>query len=182
MFLFLLVTDHTKKGSPIVTAITFAIIALVIYVPAGYYLERFLWRRRMAKMGTPCDGVEAGMADVRMFTVGPLQENCFLVRSPDSDRAVLVDPGEEPERLLGALESLGITRVEAILLTHTHFDHVGAVAPLARATGAPVYCPELERQVLANIMDYVLWPGLGPTRATRPITSSAAVRRWSWPG
>jgi glyoxylase-like metal-dependent hydrolase (beta-lactamase superfamily II) len=102
------------------------------------------------------------MADVRMFTVGPLQENCFLVRSPDSDRAVLVDPGEEPERLLGALESLGITRVEAILLTHTHFDHVGAVAPLARATGAPVYCPELERQVLANIMDYVLWPGLGP--------------------
>jgi len=74
----------------------------------------------------------------------------------------LVDPGEEPERLLGALESLGITRVEAILLTHTHFDHVGAVAPLARATGAPVYCPELERQVLANIMDYVLWPGLGP--------------------
>jgi Flp pilus assembly protein TadB len=53
MFLFLLVTDHTKKGSPIVTAITFAIIALVIYVPAGYYLERFLWRRRMAKMGTP---------------------------------------------------------------------------------------------------------------------------------
>jgi glyoxylase-like metal-dependent hydrolase (beta-lactamase superfamily II) len=102
------------------------------------------------------------MADVRMFTVGPLQENCFLVRSPDSDRAVLVDPGEEPERLLGALESLGITTVEAILLTHTHFDHVGAVAPLARATGAPVYCPELERQVLANIMDYVLWPGLGP--------------------
>lgn len=102
------------------------------------------------------------MADVRMFTVGPLQENCFLVRSLDSDRAVLVDPGEEPERLLGALESLGITTVEAILLTHTHFDHVGAVAPLARATGAPVYCPELERQVLANIMDYVLWPGLGP--------------------
>ncbi len=102
------------------------------------------------------------MADVRMFTVGPLQENCFFVRSPDSDRAVVVDPGEEPERLLGALESLGITTVEAILLTHTHFDHVGAVAPLARATGAPVYCPELERQVLANIMDYVLWPGIGP--------------------
>ena len=53
MFLFLLVTDHTKKGSPIVTAIIFAILALLIYVPAGYYLERFLWRRRMAKMGTP---------------------------------------------------------------------------------------------------------------------------------
>jgi hypothetical protein len=53
MFVFLLVTDHTKKGSPIITAIVFAIVAMVIYVPAGYYLERFLWRRRMAKMGTP---------------------------------------------------------------------------------------------------------------------------------
>lgn len=51
MFVFLLVTDNTKKGSPIITAIVFAILALVIYVPAGYYLERFLWRRRMAKMG-----------------------------------------------------------------------------------------------------------------------------------
>ena len=52
--------------------------------------------------------------------------------------------------------------VEAILLTHTHFDHVGAVAPLARATGAPVYCPELEVPVLADIMAYVPWPGFGP--------------------
>ncbi|HWD63853.1 MAG TPA: hypothetical protein VG405_01640 [Solirubrobacteraceae bacterium] len=51
MFVFLLLTDHTKKGSPIITAVLFAIIAMVIYVPAGYYLERFLWRRRMLKMG-----------------------------------------------------------------------------------------------------------------------------------
>lgn len=102
------------------------------------------------------------MIDVRMFTVGPLQENCFIVRAEDSDRAVVVDPGEEPQRLLDALQALGVASVEAILLTHTHFDHVGAVAPLARATGAPVYCPALERDVLANIMDYVLWPGIGP--------------------
>jgi hydroxyacylglutathione hydrolase len=53
-------------------------------------------------------------------------------------------------------------RIEAILLTHTHFDHVGAVAPVARATSAPVYCPELETFVLANIMDFVPWPGFGP--------------------
>jgi hypothetical protein len=55
MFVFLLLTDHTKKGSPIITAVLFAIIAMVIYVPAGYYLERFLWRRRMIKMGRPVD-------------------------------------------------------------------------------------------------------------------------------
>jgi hydroxyacylglutathione hydrolase len=100
--------------------------------------------------------------DARMFTVGPVQENSFIVRTPGSSRAVIVDPGDEAPRLIEALQALEITTVEAILLTHTHFDHVGAVAPVALATGAPVYCPELEVQVLANINDYVRWPGFGP--------------------
>jgi glyoxylase-like metal-dependent hydrolase (beta-lactamase superfamily II) len=102
------------------------------------------------------------MIDVHMFTVGPVQENCFVVREKGSERAVIVDPGEEPERLLQALDSLELKTLDAILVTHTHFDHIGAVAPVANATGAPVYCPELEKQVLANIMDYVPWPGFGP--------------------
>ncbi|MGO9976962.1 MAG: MBL fold metallo-hydrolase [Solirubrobacteraceae bacterium] len=102
------------------------------------------------------------MIDVRMFTVGPVQENCFIVRAKGSDRALVIDPGEEAERLLKAIEALGIRAVDAILLTHTHFDHVGAVAPLAHATGAPVYCPELERAVLADIMAFIPWPGFGP--------------------
>lgn len=96
-----------------------------------------------------------------MFTVGPVAENCFFARRDGSQRAVVVDPGDEAPRLQGALEQLGL-EVEAILLTHTHFDHVGAVAPLARATGAPVYCPRIEREVLANINDFVPWPGFGP--------------------
>jgi len=99
---------------------------------------------------------------VRIFTVGPVQENCFIVREKDSGTALIVDPGEEADRLLKAVDELGIEKVDAILVTHTHFDHVGAVAPVAQATGAPVYCPELERDVLANIMDYVPWPGFGP--------------------
>jgi glyoxylase-like metal-dependent hydrolase (beta-lactamase superfamily II) len=102
------------------------------------------------------------MIDVRMFTVGPVQENCFFVREQGSDRALIVDPGDEPDKLLQALDALEIKQVEAILLTHTHFDHIGAVAPVAKATGAPVYCPELETFVLANIMDFVPWPGFGP--------------------
>ena len=102
------------------------------------------------------------MIDVRMFTVGPVQENCFIVRAGDGEHAVIVDPGDEPARLLEAIDALGIKTVDAILLTHTHFDHIGAVAPVAAATGAPVYCPELETHVLANVMDYVPWPGFGP--------------------
>ena len=99
--------------------------------------------------------------DIRMFTVGPVAENCFIARRDGAAEAIIVDPGEEAERLLGVIEELGL-KLEAILLTHTHFDHVGAVAPVARATGAPVYCPELEKDVLANINAFVPWPGFGP--------------------
>src|SRR3990170_3753173 len=99
--------------------------------------------------------------DVRVFTVGPVAENTYIFRKDDSDRALIVDPGDEPDKLLQAIEELGVG-IDAILLTHTHFDHVGAVAPVARATGAPVYCPEIEVPVLADIMSYVPWPGFGP--------------------
>ena len=99
--------------------------------------------------------------DVRGFTVGPVQENTWLVRRDGADRALLIDPGDEADRLLGAIEQLGVG-LDAILLTHTHFDHVGAVAPVARATGAPVYCPKIEVGVLADIMAFVPWAGFGP--------------------
>jgi glyoxylase-like metal-dependent hydrolase (beta-lactamase superfamily II) len=105
--------------------------------------------------------------DVQMFTVGPVQENCFLVRLDGADHAVIVDPGEEAPRLLEAIESQGLT-LDAILLTHTHFDHVGAVAPIARKTGAPVYCPQLEVPVLQDVMAYVPWPGFGPFESWDP--------------
>ena len=105
--------------------------------------------------------------DVRMFTVGPVQENAFLLRREGSDRALLVDPGDEADKLLGAIDALGVT-LDAILLTHTHFDHVGAVAPVATATGAPVYCPKLEVGVLQDIMAFVPWPGFGPFESWDP--------------
>jgi hydroxyacylglutathione hydrolase len=98
--------------------------------------------------------------DVRVLTVGPVAENCFVVRGEGGERGLIIDPGEEPERILRLVDELGIG-VDAILLTHTHFDHIGAVAPVARATGAPVYCPEIEVPVLADIMSWVP-PGFGP--------------------
>jgi hydroxyacylglutathione hydrolase len=99
--------------------------------------------------------------DVEMLTVGPVAENCFLLRRQGADKLLIVDPGEEAERILAAVEASG-AEVEAILLTHCHFDHVGAVAPVARATGAPVYCPEIEVPILADIMRFVPWEGFGP--------------------
>ena len=99
--------------------------------------------------------------EVLSFTVGPVAENAYLIWKEGSDKALMIDPGDEPDRLMAPLaeRDLGL---EAILLTHCHFDHIGAVAPVARATGAPVYCPEFEVQILADVMAYVPWPGIGP--------------------
>ncbi len=111
--------------------------------------------------------------DIRSFTVGPVQENAYIVRLPGAGtdpggvgQALLIDPGDEPDRLLEAIEQLGV-QIEAILITHCHFDHIGAVAPLARATGAPVYCPEIERPVLEDIA-LGTPPGFGPFESYTP--------------
>jgi hydroxyacylglutathione hydrolase len=100
--------------------------------------------------------------DARMFTVGPVQENAYIVHRPGEDRAVMIDPGDEAPRLLEALRAIDITTLEAILLTHTHFDHIGAVAEVARATGAPVYVPEREVEMLRDPNAYMRLPGFGP--------------------
>jgi|SRR6185312_3765419 len=87
--------------------------------------------------------------DVHRLTVGPLAEHCYLARrDADSTRAIVVDPGADAPAVLDLVERLGVT-VEAILVTHCHVDHVGAVAPVARATGAPVHCAEVEAPILA---------------------------------
>ena len=99
--------------------------------------------------------------DVRMFTVGPVAENSYIFRRDGSDRALIVDPGDEPDKLLDAIEALGV-ELDGILLTHTHFDHIGAVAPVARATGAEVWVPEIERSCWPTSTRSCPGPGLGP--------------------
>jgi hydroxyacylglutathione hydrolase len=105
--------------------------------------------------------------EARWLTVGPVQENTWIARQEGAAEALLIDPGEEPDTLTAALDELGAT-VEAILITHCHFDHVGAVAEMARRTGAPVYCPEGEVFILENINDYVRFPGFGPFESYTP--------------
>jgi glyoxylase-like metal-dependent hydrolase (beta-lactamase superfamily II) len=114
--------------------------------------------------------------DVRCLTVGPLQENCWIVRR--EERALVVDPGDEGDRLVEAVDGL---TVEAILLTHTHFDHVGAVAQMARHTGAPVHCPKLEVPFLQDINAYT-FPGYGPFEPYDPEETVEGGERLSLAG
>ncbi len=69
---------------------------------------------------------------VSTFTVGPLQENAYMLLDDDSGEAVFVDPGSEGDRLAEAVTAAG-ARLTEIWLTHAHFDHVGGVAALCRA-------------------------------------------------
>lgn len=84
-----------------------------------------------------------GTLRIQQLTVGPLEENCWLLADPESGKAVLVDPGDEADRLLAAVDASGCT-LEAIWLTHAHFDHVGAIAPIVRARGVPVLMHPLD--------------------------------------
>lgn len=72
------------------------------------------------------------------LALGPIGTNCYILYKEDTKTALVIDPGEEAERILARLEAQEL-RLAAILLTHGHFDHVGAVKTLAKKTGAAVY-------------------------------------------
>lgn len=78
------------------------------------------------------------MLNVITLPLGVYQTNCYLISRKDSDSCVVIDPGDTPEAVLEQAAALGKT-VSAILLTHCHFDHVGAVKSISEATGCPVY-------------------------------------------
>lgn len=78
------------------------------------------------------------MPNIYPMILGDYQTNCYLAWGGDSDTCVVIDPGYEPERVLKQAERLGKT-VQAILLTHGHFDHVGGVRAIAAETGCEVY-------------------------------------------
>ena len=102
------------------------------------------------------------MIDVRMFTVGPVQENCFIVREKDSGTALIVDPGDEAERLLRRSTSSGSRRSRR---SSSPTPTSTTSAPWRPSRGPPARrctAPSSRRDVLANIMDYVPWPGFGP--------------------
>lgn len=107
------------------------------------------------------------MVKVHLLTLGAYQTNCYIFHEENSKTCCVVDPGYEPEAIVNKLQELGLT-LEAILLTHGHFDHVGGVRQLAADTDCDVYlCGE----------DLVLPPQLtaGPLYYTHTYAEGAVL-------
>lgn len=82
-------------------------------------------------------GAEARL-EIHTFTASGFGENAYLVHRPGGDRAVAIDPGGEADRMAARLEGEGL-RLEAVLLTHAHIDHIEGVAALVERHPAPIY-------------------------------------------
>lgn len=88
-------------------------------------------------MTVPAPTRTHGSVRIWSLSTGPLQENALLVAGAD-DQGFLFDPGDDASRILALVRATGVT-VQAILLTHAHFDHIGAVQPVREALKVPVY-------------------------------------------
>ncbi len=98
------------------------------------------------------------MLDIRRWTVGPFAENPYLLACAETGQAVFIDPGDDAPRLLRAVAEAGVS-LQAIVLTHAHLDHVGAVTEMREATGAPVYLHRADDRLLAQAPAY--WAAFG---------------------
>jgi glyoxylase-like metal-dependent hydrolase (beta-lactamase superfamily II) len=83
------------------------------------------------------------------ITVGPFQENCYLVTDDTRGVSAVVDPGAEPERIIEMIERSGTT-LESIFITHAHVDHVGGIAALKRKWTVPVWLHSLDLPLYAR--------------------------------
>src|SRR5262245_8783619 len=112
---------------------------------------------------------------VDRYELGPVATNCYVVRTErGAPEAVVVDPGADATTLRLEIARMGTT-VAGILVTHTHYDHIGAVADLAEATGAPVFVSEVEARVVANPDDYYPGMGIRPWQAETTLAGDETV-------
>ncbi|WP_432358609.1 MBL fold metallo-hydrolase [Sporosarcina sp. UB5] len=88
------------------------------------------------------------MLEIRTYPLGPIQTNCYFVLN-DEGECLVIDPGEEGDRIITEIEQLEV-RPLAILLTHAHFDHIGAVDRVRNYFDIPVHIHEAEREWLGN--------------------------------
>lgn len=101
------------------------------------------------------------------LALGPLQTNAYILSKPEEKRCIVIDPGMNPAALLRKVADM---EVEAILLTHAHFDHIGGVDELRKLKGCPVYLHDAEAEWLINPKKNgsAMWPDIGPPIASDP--------------
>ena len=87
---------------------------------------------------------------VKTLAVGPIMANCFVLGCEKTAEAAVIDPGDEPDRILATLADNNLT-VKLIINTHGHFDHVGANRKLKEATGAPILIHALDTPMLSQL-------------------------------
>ena len=114
-----------------------------------------------------------------ILTVGPFQSNCYIVRPAESGPVVVIDPGDEADRILARLDG---DEVAAILLTHAHVDHVGGVAAVARATGASIYLHPADRFLYDSVVETGRMFGLRVEAPPAPDVELADGDRLSFEG
>ncbi len=100
-------------------------------------------------------------AIIETFPVGPLQCNCVIVGDERTKTAVVIDPGDEVDRIVEVLDALGL-RVASIVATHGHIDHVGGFERLHRATGAPTSLHEADVPLYEELRMQAQWLGVPP--------------------
>ena len=81
--------------------------------------------------------------------IGPIETNCYIVFDEKSRSGIVIDPGDEPEKILGRIKELGL-RIESLVLTHGHYDHIGGLAQLSRSTGAKTAIHNDDAELLCN--------------------------------
>lgn len=89
---------------------------------------------------------------IKTITVGPLEANCYIVWDDETLEAMVIDPGDEPDRIIDVVKKNGLT-IEYIVLTHAHFDHVGAVVDMKNALGGKVAVHEDEMEIYNAVKD-----------------------------
>lgn len=104
---------------------------------------------------------------IRKLTVGPLEENCYIVGDEKTKHAVVIDPGDEPDRIIEAINADGF-EVTGIICTHSHFDHIGAAGDIKKATGAKVLIHKDDIEPYENVKDQAAFWGYDINDLPRP--------------
>ena len=95
---------------------------------------------------------------LKRIIVGPLESNCYIIADERTKETLLVDPGDEPDRIIDVINKNNF-KIKYIILTHAHFDHVGALSDIKQETGAPIIIHHDERETYRGTREHAAFLG-----------------------